>query len=84
MKMGITVDAKVIRGPVSWAYFYVFLGFVLSIEGTIIAMWQRLEFPWNELVYVAVGGMTFYFVLFNAWFKNKLVGWKSWYENRAQ
>jgi hypothetical protein len=35
--------AKVTRGPQSWAFFYVTLGFALTIEDTIIQMISPLK-----------------------------------------
>jgi hypothetical protein len=36
MKISDTAEATVVRGPKSWAYIYVALGFALVIEGTIL------------------------------------------------
>ena len=43
-------DASVVRGPESWNYIYVFLGFALAMEGTTIGMFP-LSFPWNIIVF---------------------------------
>ena len=45
---------KVKRANESWTYIYVVLGFALSIEGTIIQMFDPIKFPWNVLLYFAV------------------------------
>jgi hypothetical protein len=33
-----TVSATVTRGPASWAFIYIALGFAISIEGTAISL----------------------------------------------
>ncbi|HUD25163.1 MAG TPA: hypothetical protein VMQ45_05735 [Burkholderiaceae bacterium] len=48
MKAVATLDTTAKRGGESWTYFYVALGFALSIEGTFIGMIQPLAFPWNR------------------------------------
>ncbi len=84
MKAIATLTKKVIRGPESWAYIYVFLGFAIAIEGTMISMVTSLCFPWNELVFALVAVVTIYLFLFNGWFQNKIIGLKSWYENAGR
>jgi hypothetical protein len=83
MKAVATLEATVKRGGESWTYFYVALGFALSIEGTVVGMIQPLAFPWNLVAYLVVGAVTFWLVLFNGWFQNKLVRWKNAYEQKA-
>ena len=72
------------RGPNSWNYFYIALGFALSIWGTIIEMLDFLHFPYNVLLYVVTGAGLVWLFLFNGWFQNKLIGWKNSYENRPE
>jgi hypothetical protein len=74
-------DPFVKRGPNSWNYFYIALGFALSIWGTIIQMVDVLRFPCNVLLYVVTGAGLVWLFLFNGWFQNKLIGWKNSYEN---
>jgi hypothetical protein len=78
-----TLDIKVKRGPESWAYIYVALGFALTIEGTIIQMLPP-AFPWNLLTYFVIGAITFYQFIFNGRFQDKLIGVKFRYENQAR
>lgn len=73
-----TLETKTARGPESWAYIYITLGFALTIEGTAIDM--AVPFPWNLLTYLIVGGLTFWLWLFSGWFQNKLIGIKMKYE----
>jgi hypothetical protein len=60
------------------------LGFALAIEGTIIQMITPLLFPWNILVFVVVGALTFWALLFNGRFQDKLIGLQIGYENKAR
>ncbi|MGH9806244.1 MAG: hypothetical protein ACRD9W_03115 [Terriglobia bacterium] len=76
------VDGTVRRGPVSWAYIYMALGFALTIEGTVIDM--AAHYPWNLIAYAVLGVITFWLFIFNGWFQNKLIGMKSRYEDRAR
>ena len=41
------VEAGVISGSASWNYIYIFLGFAVSIEATVIGMITPLQCPWN-------------------------------------
>jgi hypothetical protein len=82
MKAIATVEATVRRGPESWAYIYVALGFALTIEGTFIDM--ALPFPWNLLSYLVVGALTLWMFLFNGWFQNKLIGLRARYEDASR
>ena len=80
----VTVTATVKRGPQSWNYIYVMLGFALAIEGTVIAMITPLVFPWNIVAYAILGFVTFWLFISNAWFQNKLIGMKNRYEEKAR
>ena len=50
--MTVTNETSVRRGPESWAYIYTGLGFVVTIESTIIGMMTPLMFPWNIIIYL--------------------------------
>jgi hypothetical protein len=73
--------AEVKRGSESWNYIYIFLGFALTIEGTIIQMLQ-LDAVSSLILYAAFGALTFYLFICDGWFQNKLAGWKNSYEER--
>jgi hypothetical protein len=75
---------SVIRGSTSWNYFYIALGFALSISGTIIQMVDTIHFPCNVLLYVVTGAGLFWLFLFNGGFQNKLIELKSRYEKRTR
>ena len=72
----------VTRAEKSWNYFYITLGFALSICGTIIQMVDVLRFPCNFLLYVVTGAGLVWLFLFSRWFRNKLIGLKNRYESR--
>ncbi|HVM77620.1 MAG TPA: hypothetical protein VMU06_01285 [Stellaceae bacterium] len=83
MDSKITVDAKVIRGPQSWTYIYIVLGFAVAIEGAIISM-VPLKFPWNVIAFVFLAAVTFWLFLSSAWLHAKLIGLKNRYESKAR
>jgi hypothetical protein len=83
-KSHVGVSMTVKRGPESWSYIYVTLGFTLSIEGTVISLVSPLVFPWNIVVYAIIGAVTFWMFLNNGWFQNKLLGWKANYEQKGR
>jgi hypothetical protein len=79
-----SVDAKVKRGSDSWAYIYIFLGFVLSIEGTAIGMIDPVWWLYRLLGFGVLLVVTCWLFLFNGWFQNKLIGLKCLYESKAR
>lgn len=79
--MMVTVETRVRRGPESWAYIYIVLGFVVTIESTIIGMMTPLMFPWNIIVFLALAAVTVWQFIDNEWLHNKLIGLKNRYEN---
>ncbi len=84
MKQKVGVQMTVNRGPESWAYIYIFLGFTLSIEGTVISLITPLGFPWNVALYAIVAVGTVWLFLDNGWFQNKLISWKIRYEQKGR
>ena len=74
-------DAELKRGPESWAYLYIALGFALSIEGTLIQMIEPLWYPLNIATYIVVMAITAWLFICNGWFQNKLIGIKIRYES---
>lgn len=84
MRTKVTLEKRVTRGPESWAYIYIALGFVVAIEGTTIQMITPLKFPWNLITYIALGGATYCLFRCSGWFQNKLIGWKMKYESKAR
>jgi hypothetical protein len=78
----VSVDAKVRRGPVSWAFIYLTLGFALAIESTVIPM--LVSFPWNIILYIVVGAFTFWLFIRNGKFQNWLIKLKQSYEDQLR
>jgi hypothetical protein len=79
-----TVDAKVTRGPESWAYIYTVLGFVLAIESTVIGMMTPISFPWNVIAFGALAIFTVWQFIENDQVHNWLIGLKNRYENKPR
>jgi hypothetical protein len=70
-KATVKVKTEVKRGPESWSYIYVTLGFVLTIEATIITMIEPLKFPWNIVAYLIFAAFTIWQFLDNGRLQNK-------------
>jgi hypothetical protein len=84
MNMTDSVSMTVKRGPDSWTYIYIILGFAISIEGTAIGMITPLAFPWNLIAFALCGAFTFWLFINNGWFQNKLIGMKTRYEEKGR
>jgi hypothetical protein len=82
MLMSNGATSSVIRGQKSWAYIYIALGFILSIEGTIVGLVTPLSFPWNLILYLALGSITAWLFIDCGWFQNKLMAMKARYEQK--
>jgi hypothetical protein len=78
---GFPVKMGVKRGPQTWAFIYVTLGFALSIEGTIIGF-TSFDFTTKLISFAVLAGVTFWLFMDNAWFQNKLVTLKTHYEDK--
>ena len=76
------IKAVVQRGPESWNFIYVVLGFTLAIECTVISMFEPLKFPLNIFILAVVVILTVWVFLFSGRFQNKLLGLKNSYENK--
>ena len=73
--------ATVTRGRESWNFIYIFLGFALTIEGTILQMIDPLRFPSNLIAYLVLGAVTSWLFILRGWFQNMLIRMKNSYEN---
>lgn len=76
-----TVTATVTRGRESWNFIYIFLGFALTIEGTILQMIDPLRFPLNLIAYLALGAVTSWLFILSGRFQNMLIRMKNSYES---
>lgn len=83
MKVSAAISKTVKRGPESWSFIYITLGFMLTIEGTVVAM-LNLQLPWNLLTYAGLSAVTFWLWMCTGSFQNKLIGWKNDYEGRER
>jgi hypothetical protein len=54
---------------------------VLAIEGDVVQLLE-LQWPLGILGYIVLAASTGYLFLENAWFQNKLTGFKNSYEER--
>ena len=77
----VTSNAGVKRGPESWAYIYVALGFVLSFEGTFIQLITPLYWPFNIITYVVTFLLTSWLFLRSPRFQDRLLRIKNKYED---
>ena len=82
----VTMEARVKRGPESWAFIYIVLGFALTVEGNLIGMVPNtvLPFPSNILTYLVVMAGTAWLFVGSGWFQNRLIGLKNRYESKAR
>jgi hypothetical protein len=78
------VSATVVRGPESWTFIYVLLGFALTIEGNFVQKIKPLEYPWNFFVFLAAMLVTVCLFIFSGPFQNWLIGMKIKYETKAR
>lgn len=78
-------SALVKRGPAAWQFLYTFLGFALTIEGTVISMINELTTTISRLgVFGAVAVATIYLFLDCGRFQNWLIGVKCRYEGKSR
>lgn len=84
VRTNTSIQMKIKRGPESWSYIYVALGFALSIEASVVTMIEPLKFPWNLVIYAFVSLMTFAMFINNRWFQSKLIGLKNRYEAKER
>lgn len=64
----------------NWNYIYVFLGFILTIEGTLVSL---LNLTWwhGLAAFALVAAISLYLFLGNRWFQDRLVRGKQWIED---
>ena len=79
-----TATLSIVRGPETWNFIYICLGFALTIEGTVVAMIEPIHYPRNIVLFAVVAAATFYLFICNGTFQNKLVELKNSYEHQAR
>ena len=80
----LTAEANVIRGQPSWGYIYTVLGFLVTIESTVIGMMTPLIFPYNVISFLAAAALTVWPFIESEWVHNKLLSLKNRYENKPR
>ena len=61
------------RGNISWAYFPIAYGIILTIVVGIIQLLEIINWYWRILLIVVLGVLFFYLCFFNDFFRNKVV-----------
>ena len=86
MTINVADDASAVtkRGPDSWTFIYIALGFTISILGTTIQMVDAIHFPCNLLLYGVTAAGSFWLFICNGRFQNKLIDLKGRYEDRPR
>jgi hypothetical protein len=84
MRIGDQLDGRVKRGSEAWAYFYIVLGFVVTLESTVIGMITPLTFPWNILTFLVVAGCTVRAFIQFEWLHHKLIAFKERSESKIR
>jgi hypothetical protein len=79
----LMVELSVKRGPQSWNYIYIMLGFALSIEGSVIQMIQAPPL-WSIVSYLVTAVITAWAFLDSRWMHDKLVRLKIRYEEKER
>ncbi len=78
----VSIGTKETRGQQSWTNIYVFLGFALTIESTLVSMITPLCFPLNILFFIIIAAATLYVFRECRWFHSKLIWWIHRYESK--
>ncbi len=84
LKVGVAasagVEKKIKRGESSWVFFYAALSIFL-IPTTFIIEVIPTHWIIKIVLFVLSFSILFHLCIVNAWFQNKLIGWKSQIEN---
>jgi hypothetical protein len=78
-------DAKLVRGPGSWAAIWGAFGFAVAIEGTLIQLAAPQDLKWpcsaglNVGLYTLFGGLTFW-LFYCPWFQDIVLRAKQRFE----
>lgn len=69
----MSIEIKVKRGELSWAYFPIAYGILLTISIGMITVLNAC-YIWKILLIVADSYILFKLCFFSGWFRNKIVG----------
>lgn len=83
VKMSDKVDFKIKRGEESWKYIYTILGFMLTIEGTIVSMFSISAICKILLFFITIAVTSFLFFE-SSKFQNILFSFKSKMEEKLR
>jgi hypothetical protein len=83
IKIGDTLTETTVRGRPSWDYFYIMLGFALTIGSTVVSM-LPLKFPCNIIAFALFAVLTVWAFIESKWLHNKMISLKNSYENKAR
>ena len=72
-KFTASAKSSIKRGDISWAYFPIAYGIILTIIVGIIQLLEIMSWYWRILLIVALGVLFFYLCFFNDFFRNKIV-----------
>jgi len=81
LKIHDTVEKRVKRGKESWHFFWIVFGIFLAAEIFIISI-LPLEWLFKILIFIGVFIVLVWICLINSWWQNKLVGLKTWMEEK--
>ena len=70
-----SLEKEIKRGEKSWNFIYILYGLILSIITFFISI---LPFDWFHklIIFVVIVLILTWLFLFNAWFQNKIIGFK--------
>ena len=72
-KATTSIGGYVKRGNISWAYFPIAYGIILTIIVGIIQLLETINWCWRISLMIALGALFFYLCFFNNFFRNKIV-----------
>ena len=73
------ISAEVIRGDMSWEYFFITWAILSMILSTVISSTNILV-GYKTLIIIIDLWILFYLVFINGWFRNKIVGFWAWFK----
>lgn len=71
---GENISTEIKRGEISWAYFPIAYGILLTISIGIIQLIETLEWYYRIILILVVAVIIFRLCFFSAVFRNKIVG----------
>ena len=72
-KPNTSISGSIQGGEISWAYFPIAYGVILTIVIGIIQLFEIINWCWRILLIVVLGALFFYLCFFNDFFRNKII-----------